>query len=124
MVFPAGLAGVGFFLLLLIVLPSIFCEIAPARAASRVRPILLGDWLSSGFRHFRWTVIFLWIAAFAVPLASLVYGVWRYYSSNPAGDVFLLYLYNLPPMAKGGRPLLSFGGIFAGPAAVLAGFLV
>ena len=124
MILSVGLASVGFFLLILIVLPSIYYEIAPARAASNVRSILLGNWLSSGFRHFRWTVIFLWIAAFVVPLASLGYGVWRYYSSNPAGDAFLLYLYKLPLMAKGGRQLLSFGGILAGSAAVLAGLLV
>jgi hypothetical protein len=124
MILSVGLAGIGFFLLILIVLPSIYYEIAPARAASNVRSILLGNWLSAGFRHFRWTVIFLWIAAFVVPLVSLDYGVWSYYWSHASGDAFLLYLYKLPLMAKGGGQLLSFGGILAGSAAVLAGLLV
>jgi hypothetical protein len=124
MILSVGLAGIGFFLLILIVLPSIYYEIAPARTASNVRSILLGDWLSSGFRHFRWTIVFLWIAAFVVPLASLGYGIAKYYWSHESSDAFLLYLYKLPLMAKGGGQLLSFGGILAGSAAVLAGLLV
>jgi hypothetical protein len=124
MVLSIGLAGVGFFLLMLIVLPSIYYEIRPARAASNSRSILLGRWLSSGFRHFRWTVVFLWIAAFLVPVASLGYGILSYYRSHAADETFLLCLYKMPLIASGGRQLLSFGGILAGSAAVLAGLLV
>ncbi|GAC1631612.1 MAG: hypothetical protein NVS9B14_03680 [Candidatus Acidiferrum sp.] len=124
MALSVGIAGVGFFLLTLIVLPSIYYEVAPPRAASNARSILLGQWLSSGFRHFRWTVLFLWLAAFFVPLATLVFGVWQYIHDNPAGEAFLLYLYKRPLIAVGSRQLLTFGGVLAGSAAVVAGLLV
>jgi len=124
MMVTIGLATVGFLLLALIILPSVYFESFPARSAPNGPARMLGNWLSGGFRNFRWTITLLWLAVFAVPLAFVAYGIWEYHKLHSPREAFLLFFYTLPLMAKGETQLLTAGGLIAGSAVVLAGILV
>jgi hypothetical protein len=118
------LSAVGFVLLGLIVLPSVFYELFPARAASNRGARLLGNWLTAGFRHFRWTISLFWAALFLVPWLSLAIAFNAYLKLPEPRTTFLLNFYSIPLMLKGEGLLLSSGGILAGSAVVLSGLLV
>ncbi|MBS1841303.1 MAG: hypothetical protein JSS69_17000 [Acidobacteria bacterium] len=124
MIVTISLAAIGFLALGLIVLPSVYFEKFPPRIAKNLPARLLGGWLSSGFRHFRWTVALLWSAVFLVPVITLVVAIWMYTRPDAPHEPFLLYFYSLPLMAKGEAQLLTLGGVIAGSAVVLAGILV
>ncbi|HWZ96702.1 MAG TPA: hypothetical protein VN025_02995 [Candidatus Dormibacteraeota bacterium] len=124
MIVTISLAAVGFVLLGLIILPSAYFEGSPARSATNGPARMLGNWLSGGFRNFRWTILLIWTAVFAVPLAFTVYAIWEYYKLPSPRETFLLFFYTLPLMAKGETQLLTAGGLIAGSAVVLAGILV
>ncbi|HJZ63484.1 MAG TPA: hypothetical protein VKD70_04140 [Candidatus Acidoferrum sp.] len=123
MIFTLVLSAAGFVLLGLIVLPSVYFEIFPARSAFNGPARMLGNWLSAGFRSFRWSVTLIWVAIFAVPLLSIAFAVWSY-CSDSMQESFLLYFYSLPWMAEGEAQLLTAGGLIAGSAVLLAGLLV
>jgi hypothetical protein len=119
-----AIAGVGFLSLALIILPSVYYEILPARSATNGPSRKLGNWLSAGFRHFRWTVAFIWTSIFLVPLAFFGYGFMEYTKHATPGTSFLLFFYSMPWMARGEAQLLTAGTLIAGSAVVIAGFLV
>jgi len=119
-----AIAAAGFLSLALIILPSVYYEIFPARSAANGFSRKLGNWLSAGFRHFKWTVAFIWSSIFLVPLAFFGYGIVEYLKYEPPGTSFLLSFYSLPWMARGEAQLLTAGTLIAGSAVVIAGFLV
>jgi hypothetical protein len=124
MLVTIGLSAVGFVLLGLIVLPSVFYELSPVRAAGNRGARLLGNWLTAGFHHFRWTVALLWTAVFLIPWISIAVALGVYLSLPEPRATFLLIFYSMPLMLKGEWLLLSSGGILAGSAVVLSGLLV
>jgi len=124
MIITISLAAVGFLVLGLIMLPSVYFEKFSLRSANNGPARRLGNWLSGGFRHFRWTITLLWIAVFAVPLAFTAYGIFEYCKLPAPRESFLLFFYALPSMADGENQLLTAGGLIAGSAVVLAGLLV
>jgi len=119
-----ALASAGFAILGLIVLPSVYFELFPKRSAPNGPGRLLGNWLSAGFRNFRWSVVLIWAAIFAVPLFSIALGIWSYWKGAAGHESFLLYFYSRPWMAEGEVQLLTAGGLIAGSAVVIAGLLV
>ena len=124
MIVTISLAAVGFLSLGLIILPSVYFEKFPPRIAKNLPARLLGMWLSSGFRHFRWTVALFWSAVFLVPVITVVVSIWMYSRPDAPDEPFLLFFYSLPLMARGEAQLLTLGGVLAGSAVVLAGILV
>ncbi len=124
MMITVAFAASGFLILGLIVLPSVYFELFPKRSAPNGPARLLGNWLSAGFRSFRWSVALIWAAIFAVPLFSIALGIWSYLKDAAVHESFLLYFYSLPWMADGEAQLLTAGGLIAGSAVVLAGLLV
>ncbi len=123
MIPSAILAGVGLLLLVMIVLPSVWFEIFPERTKSNGPSKRLGEWLSGGYRHFRWTITLLWVAAFAMPLGIMIYYGVQFCRSG-SNDSFLFYLYSRSMMVDAANALISWGSIFAGSAVVLLGLIV
>lgn len=123
-IFTVLLAAAGFLLLGLIVLPSVYFELFAPRSAANGPARMLGQWLSAGFRSFRWSVALIWVAIFAVPLLSMAFAIWSYARNSSIHESFLLYFYSLPWMAEGEAQLLTAGGLIAGSAVLLAGLLV
>jgi hypothetical protein len=124
MLVTIALSAVGFVLLGLIVLPSVFYELFPVRAAANRGARLLGNWLTAGLRHFRWTIALFWMAVFLVPWISLAFALEAYLRLPEPRASFLLNFYSIPLMLQGEGLLLSSGGILAGSAVVLSGLLV
>lgn len=118
-----GLAGLGFFLLVLIVLPSVLDEISAPGAEPNGPSRNLGHWLSAGYRNFHWVILILWFAAFAVPLGFMAYGGWKYLRAG-SNESFLLFLYQLPGTPQAAKALLTWGGVLVGSGAVLLGLIV
>ena len=119
-----GFAAVAFVLLGLIILPSVLYELFPVRAAPNGRARLLGNWLTAGLSHFRWTISLFWAAVFLVPWLSLAVALRSYLALQGPRPTFLLHFYSTALMLKGEWLLLSAGGILAGSAVVLSGILV
>jgi len=124
MMFTVALASAGFLILALIVLPSVYFELFPLRSAPNGPARLLGNWLTAGFRSFRWSVALIWAAIFVVPLFSIAFGVWSYWKDSAVHENFLLYFYSRSWMIDGEAQLLLAGGLIAGSAVVIAGLLV
>jgi hypothetical protein len=119
----AGIAAVGILMLALIALPSVWYELFPKRSAANLRSCCLGNWLSGGYRNFRWIITLLWLSAFAIPVGIFAYGLLTFRPSG-SSDSFLLYLYTHFGMPQAAKLLLHSGGILVGSGAVLLGLLV
>jgi hypothetical protein len=119
------IASLGFLILGLLALPSVWYEIFPERSKSKPNKlsIRLGNWLSGGYRHFRWTITLLWTAAFAVPLGFTIY-YWIQHHGFHADVPFLFYLYSRPMMVWAADALIGWGGVLAGSGVVLLGLIV
>jgi hypothetical protein len=120
-----GFIAVGFALLILMALPSVYFEFRTPYSAANTRARFLGSWLSSGFHYFRWTIWCFWIAAFGIPaLYPLIVFALAYLHVTSLQPTILETLYESWDMAFTVKLISTSGALIAGSAAVLLGVLV
>jgi hypothetical protein len=118
----SSLITVGFLLLVLMVLPSVYFEVNPPVSADNGAARRLGAWLSGGLNSFRGMIACFWFASFVVPMA---YVLWVMFA-QPSGFGWIppKEFYSGWGMSLTYQMLHSGGTLLVGSAALLLGVLL
>ena len=121
-----GLIAVGFTLLILMALPSVYFEFRTPYAAENRRARFLGPWLSSGFHSFSAMVWCFWIAAFGIPALYpvIIFALARFHHDPKLQLTVLEILCESWDMKFTAKLVSTSGALIAGSAAVLLGVAV
>ena len=123
---PIGLPAVllslnaGFFLLILLAIPSAWQEFKHPRGATNGRSRRLGEWLTGAFGSFRVAVILIWMAAFGVPAFCIAAATICYFRQTGIHPSYMYVLYTWAAHSWTLELILRSGPIVASLAVLMA----